>query len=262
MRLKDRIAFVTAGGGDIGTASARALAREGAKVAVTDIREDAARATAASIVDEGGTARAYGLDVLDEASVDTTLEAVTEEWGCPTVVFNLAGDTVIKKTLDMSVEEFDRIMRLNVTSQFIVSKAAARRMIERGTGGSIINVASILGYGGTPRRAGYTASRAAVMNLTRTLAVEWALDGIRVNCVAPGWTWTPNLAMAVEQGSLNVDALVERTPMGRLPGVDDVANAVVFLASDESAMVTGHSIPVDGGVVAFMGVGNVKPSLV
>jgi NAD(P)-dependent dehydrogenase (short-subunit alcohol dehydrogenase family) len=157
----------------------------------------------------------------------------------------------------MTVDEFERVLRLNVTGQFIAARGAARRMLAAGKGGAIINIASILGYGGSPRRAGYSSSRAAAINLTRTLACEWALDGIRVNCVAPGWTMTQALRAAVKSGSLNVDKLVERTPMGRLPEVDDIASVVVFLASDEAGMVTGHTIPIDGGVVAYMGIGGV-----
>jgi NAD(P)-dependent dehydrogenase (short-subunit alcohol dehydrogenase family) len=259
MRLKERVAVITGGGGDIGTATALAFAREGAIVAVTDNRPEAAERTAKSIVDSGGRAAAYPLDVMDEDAVERTLDAVVERFGCPHILFNLAGDTVIKKSIDMSVGDFDRILRLNVTGQFITARGVARRMLAHRRGGAIINIASILGYGGTPRRAGYTASRSAIINLTKTLGVEWALDGIRVNCVAPGWTMTNALRNAVSSGSLNVDALVERTPMGRLPQVEDIASVVVFLASDESAMVTGHTIPIDGGVTAYMGPGG-KPS--
>jgi NAD(P)-dependent dehydrogenase (short-subunit alcohol dehydrogenase family) len=259
MKLKDRVAFITGGGGDIGTASALAMAREGAILAITDSRADMAERTAALIVEAGGQAAAYALDVMDEAAVDRTLDSVIERFGRLDIMFNLAGDTIIKKSVDMSVDEFERILRLNVTGQFITARGAARRMLARGGGGAIINIASILGYGGTPRRAGYTASRAAIMNLTRTLAVEWALDGIRVNCIAPGWTITRALRNAVASGSLNVDALIDRTPMGRLPEVEDIASVVVFLASDDSRMVTGHTIPIDGGVTAYMGPG-VTPS--
>lgn len=260
MRLKDRIAVLTGGGGDIGTATSLAFAREGAVVVVTDNRAEMAERTAQAIIDAGGRAAAYPLDVMDEDAVEATLTSVVERFGCPDILFNLAGDTLIKKSVDMSVAEFDRILRLNVTGQFITARGVARHMLARGTGGVIINIASILGYGGTPRRAGYTASRSAIINLTRTLAIEWALDGIRVNCVAPGWTMTRALRNAVASGSLNVDALIERTPMGRLPEVDDIASVVVFLASDESRMVTGHTIPIDGGVTAYMGPGG-KPSL-
>lgn len=259
MRLKDRVVIITGGGGDIGTATSLVFAREGAIVVVTDSRADMAERTAKLIRDGGGRVTSFGLDVLDEAAVERTFDAVFERFGCPDILVNLAGDTVIKKSVDMSVEEFDRILRLNVTGQFITARSVARRMLTRGQGGAIINIGSILGYGGTPRRAGYTSSRGAIINLTKTLAVEWALDGIRVNCVAPGWTMTKALRAAVESGGLNVDALIERTPMGRLPEVEDIANAVLFLASDESSMITGHTIPIDGGVTAYMGIGG-KPS--
>jgi NAD(P)-dependent dehydrogenase (short-subunit alcohol dehydrogenase family) len=260
VRLQDKVAFLTGGGGEIGTATARAFAREGAAVAVTDLRGEMAEATASSIRAQGGRAISIEVDVLDESAVDASFEAAITEFGHVDILFNLAGDTIIKRSIDMTVDEFDRIMRLNVTGQFITARAAARHMLTRGQGGAIVNIASILGYGGIPRRAGYSASRAAAINLTRTLAIEWALDGIRVNCVAPGWTMTRALVNAVSSGSLNVDALIERTPMGRLPQVEDIADVVVFLASDEARMITGHTIPIDGGVTAYMGPGG-KPSL-
>ena len=259
MRLKDRVVVITGGGGDIGTASALAMAREGAIVAVTDNRLDMAERTAERSVAAGGKAKPYRLDVLDEGVMEHVMDCVGVDLGPVNILLNLAGDTVIKKTVDMTVAEFDHVLRVNVTGQFIAAREAARRMLERGQGGVVINIASILGYGGTPRRAGYSASRAAIINMTRTLAVEWALDGIRVNCIAPGWTMTASLRHAVSTGSLDVSALIERTPMGRLPEVNDIASVVVFLASDESSMVTGHTIPIDGGVTAYLGVGG-KPS--
>jgi 3-oxoacyl-[acyl-carrier protein] reductase len=259
VRLKDRIVLITGGGGDIGTACAVAMAREGAIVAVTDNRLDMAERTAERIVATGGKAKPYRLDVLDEAGMENVMACVGVDLGPVNILLNLAGDTVIKKTIDMTVAEFDHVLRVNVTGQFIAARAAARRMLERRQGGAVINIASILGYGGTPRRAGYSASRAAIINMTRTLAVEWALDGIRVNCIAPGWTMTAALRHAISTGSLDVSALIERTPMGRLPEVNDIASVVVFLASDESSMVTGHTIPIDGGVTAYLGVGG-KPS--
>jgi NAD(P)-dependent dehydrogenase (short-subunit alcohol dehydrogenase family) len=259
VRLKDRVVLITGGGGDIGTACAVAMAREGAIVAVTDNRLDMAERTAERIVATGGKAKPYQLDVLDEAGMENVMDCVRVDLGPVHILLNLAGDTVIKKTIDMTVAEFDHVLRVNVTGQFIAARAAARRMLERRQGGAVINIASILGYGGTPRRAGYSASRAAMINMTRTLAVEWALDGIRVNCIAPGWTMTAALRHAVSTGSLDVSSLIERTPMGRLPEVNDIASVVVFLASDESSMVTGHTIPIDGGVTAYLGVGG-KPS--
>lgn len=259
MRLKDRVAVITGGGGDIGTACAIAMAREGARVAVTDYRPEMAERTADRIVAAGGRANPYRLDVLDEDRMEQVMDCVSADLGPVDILLNLAGDTVIKKTVDMTVAEFDHVLRVNVTGQFIAARAAARRMLQRRQGGAVINIASILGYGGTPRRAGYSASRAAIINMTRTFAVEWALDGIRVNCIAPGWTMTAALRHAVSTGALDVGDLVERTPMGRLPEVDDIAHVVVFLASDESAMVTGHTIPIDGGVTAYLGVGG-KPS--
>jgi NAD(P)-dependent dehydrogenase (short-subunit alcohol dehydrogenase family) len=258
--LQDRVALLTGGGGGIGTATALASARAGAKVVVTDKRPEMAERTAALIRGEGGEAMGIPLDVLDEEQVDAVFDQAAEQFGPVDVLFNLAGDGVIVKSVDCSVEDFDRILRLNVTGQFLTARAAARRMLARGSGGSIINIASILGYGGIPRRAAYSSSRAAIINLTRTLAVEWALDGIRVNCVAPGWTMTEAVQKIVDSGVVDIEPLIERTPMGRLPVAVDIADVIVFLASDASRMVTGVTVPIDGGVTAYMGPGG-KPSL-
>jgi NAD(P)-dependent dehydrogenase (short-subunit alcohol dehydrogenase family) len=219
-----------------------------------------AERTAALVRSAGGDAIGLQLDVLDEAQVDATFNQAVAHYGQVDVLLNLAGDTKLVKSVDCTVEDFDRILRLNVTGQFLTARAAARRMLARGGGGSIINISSILGYGGIPRRAAYSSSRAAIINLTRTLAIEWALDGIRVNCVAPGWTMTEALQNVVDAGLVDLEPLLERTPMGRLPVADDIADVVVFLASDASRMVTGVTIPIDGGVTAYMGPGG-KPSL-
>lgn len=259
MRLDGRVAVITGGGGDIAFQTSFALADEGAIVIVTDYRLDAAESVAKALREQGKQAKAFPMDVLNENAVISTFEQVVVEFGSLDILVNLAGDTVIKPSIEMSVEEFDRILRLNVTGQFITARTAARHMLPRKIG-AIINIGSILGYGGTPRRSSYSASRAAIINLTRTLAIEWALDGIRVNCVAPGWTMTRQLQELVDSGAINVDTLIERTPVGRLPTVHEIASVIVFLASDESRMVTGHTIPVDGGVTAYMGVGG-KPSL-
>jgi len=259
MKLQGRVVVLTGGGGDIGSGTSRALAAEGAVVIVTDIRQDSAENTAKLIRDAGGQAKALALNVLDEEAVISAFENIVTEFGRLDVLVNLAGDTVIESSIDTSVEEFDRILRLNITAQFITARTSAKFMLAH-SGGSIINISSILGYGGTPRRAAYSASRAAIINLTRTLAVEWALQGVRVNCVAPGWTMTRALKSAIEIGSLDIDAMVERTPIGRLPSVDEIAAVIVFLASDDSRMVTGHTIPVDGGVTSYIGPSG-KPSL-
>lgn len=258
--LNGRVAVLTGGGGGLGTATALAFSRAGARLVISSRRLETAETAARYVRSEGGDAIALALDVLDEEQVEAALDQAVEYYGAIDVLSNFAGNTVVVKSLDCRVEDFDRILRLNITGQFLAARAAARRMIARGLGGSIILMSSILAYGGTPRRAAYTASRAGVNNLTRTLAVEWALDGIRVNCVAPGWTLTQAFMDLVAAGKFNMEPLVERTPMGRLPEAEDVANVILFLASDASRMVTGVTIPIDGGVTAYLGPGG-KPSL-
>lgn len=251
MTLAGKVAILTGGGGGIGVASAIAFARSGATVVVMDAAEHLAATAADQVRTAGGQAEHRKLDVLQEDQVTAAFSDVAERYGHIDVLFNLAGTTVLSPAIDLSLDDFDRVMRLNVTGQFTCARTAARHMIEAGTKGSIINIGSVFSLGGIPRRAAYTASRAAIVNLTRTLAVEWALHAIRVNCIAPTWTLTEGLLQHGQQ--INVDALADRIPMGRLAEPDEVANVALFLASDSSSFVTGVTIPVDGGMTAYLG---------
>lgn len=224
---------------------------------MTDVSQELAEGAATKVREQGGEAWGKSLDVLDENQVETLLSEVVDRQGRVDVLASLAGGTALAPSIEFPIKEFDRILRLNVTGQFISARAAARRMVEQGTKGSIITIGSISSFGGIPRRAPYTASRAAIVNLTRTLAVEWAPHGIRVNCLAPTWTATEGLLRF--RGQLNLEALEERIPMGRLAEPEEVASVAVFLASDMSSFVTGVTIPVDGGTTAYVGPGG-KPS--
>ena len=257
--LAGRVAMLTGAGGAIGSETARVFAQAGATVVVTDVREEFAEAAASRIREQGGKAEARVLDACSEEDAEAMAKAVVETYGRFDILFNLAGDVVIAPSLEMSIADFERVMNINVTAQFINARAAARHMIGQEAGGSIINISSILGFGGIPRRAGYTASRGAIQQLTRTLAIEWALDGVRVNCIAPGWTDTPAFREAAKK-LRNLDTYQDRIPMGRYGTVEDVAGVALFLASDLSRFVTGLTIPVDGGVTSYMGPGG-KPSL-
>lgn len=254
--LSDRVALLVGGGGGIGAATAAAFAQEGAGVVVADIQEELAESVAQKVRAAGGQAWATGVDALAEGSLDALVAEVVRRHGRLDVMHNLTSTTVLAASLELSVADFEKVFRTTVIGQFAGAQAAARHMVANG-GGSIINMSSIGGHGGLPRRAAYTASAAAIVNLTRTLAVEWAPFGVRVNAIAPAWVMTDALRHYDEQfpGVLDFDALRQRVPMGRFGEVDEIAQVAVFLASDASSFITGTTILADGGVIAYVGPG-------
>jgi NAD(P)-dependent dehydrogenase (short-subunit alcohol dehydrogenase family) len=253
--LEDRVALLLGGGGGIGVATAVAYAREGARVAVADIDAELAESAAAAVAGVDGEAWATRVDALDEGAVDAVVAEVVARYGRLDVMHNLTSTTVLAPSVELSLEAFERVLRITVLGQFAGARAAARHMIAAGAPGSIINMSSIGGHGGMPGRAAYGSSAAAIVNLTRTLAVEWAPHGIRVNAIAPAWVMTDALARYSTEfpGMLDFDAIRGRIPLGRLGTPEDIASVAVFLASDAGAFVTGTTIHADGGVLAFVG---------
>jgi meso-butanediol dehydrogenase/(S,S)-butanediol dehydrogenase/diacetyl reductase len=257
--LTDKVCVLIGGGGGIGAATARAYVREGASVVIADINAELAEAAADQIRAEGGEVRTATVDALAEGEIDALMSSVVEREGRLDVVHNLTSTTVLAASVDLPLSQFRKVLEVTVVGQFAGAQAAARQMIALGSGGSIINMSSIGGHGGLPRRASYTASAAAIVNLTKTLAVEWAPYKIRVNAIAPAWILTDALRGYNESfpGVLDFDALQERIPLGRFGEVDEIASVGVFLASDASSFVTGTTILADGGVTAYIGPGGV-----
>jgi NAD(P)-dependent dehydrogenase (short-subunit alcohol dehydrogenase family) len=253
--LEGKVCVLLGGGGGIGAASALAYAREGARVVVADIRSDLAEQAAARVRAEGGEAWSARVDALEEGALDALVDEVVSRSGGLSVFHNLTSTTVLAASVELPLADFAKVFEATVLGQFAGAQAAARRMIAAGEGGSIINMSSIGGHGGLPRRAAYTASAAAIVNLTRTLAVEWAPHRIRVNAIAPAWILTDALRGYNDSfpGVLDFDALRERVPLGRFGEVDEIAAVAVFLASDASSFVTGTTILADGGVTAYVG---------
>ncbi|HWG98786.1 MAG TPA: SDR family oxidoreductase [Pilimelia sp.] len=238
-----RTVLVTGGAGGIGRAIAAAFAAGGDRVVIGDLDGERVAATADSL-GVGGTA----LDITDEASVVAALDEIERRWGTVRVLVNNAGLlTVHGRLLDLPAAELDRILRTNVLGTFLVTQHAARRMVAAGTAGAVVNLSSIGGRQPTPGMGGYESSKAAVDALTRWGAVELAAHGIRVNAVAPGPVLTEMLAAAMPEGSPQRQAWESRIPLRRLAPVDQVAAAVVFLASEAAGHITGTSLPVDGG---------------
>lgn len=245
MRLKDKVALVTGGGGGIGKLTAMTFAREGARVAVADINMAAAQATAAEIERADGQAKAVFLDVSRGESVDAALQAIMNWAGGVDVLINNAGITRDARMQKMTEDQFDAVISVNLKGVWLCAKACVPSMIARG-GGAIVNTASVVGLYGNFGQTNYVAAKAGVIGMTKTWARELGPNGIRVNAVAPGFTATEMLATVPEKV---LESVRERTPMRRLGKAEDIANAYLFLSSDEASFITGVTLSVDGGLL-------------
>ena len=250
--LDGKRAIVTGAASGIGRATAVLLAREGAAVVATDLDEAGVGAVVAAIAAEGGRAAGVRCDVSVEADCRRLVEAVVTGFGGLDIVVNCAG--IIRRTsvVDTTEEEWDRVMAVNVKAVFLLGKHAIPEMV-RGGGGAVVNIGSGWGLKGGPRAASYCASKGAVVNLTRAMAIDHGPQGIRVNCVCPGDTDTPLLRS--EAGQLGEDmtaflASSAQRPIRRIGTPEDTARAVLYLASDAASWVTGTTLVVDGGGLA------------
>jgi len=248
--LENKVVFVGGGGGAIGAEMARACADYGAKVAVADLSAEAATKVAKELTNSGATATSVTVNITD---VDSTAKAVAnaeEALGPLDVMINAAGIHIEKPAEDYDMASWDKVLAVNLKGGFILSQAAARSMIARGKGGSIIHVTSVRsGLGIRRGYASYVASKGGLALLIKQLATEWAKYQIRVNGIAPTFTRTPLVADYLNDPEF-YNALVERIPMGRVCETKDLAGIALFLASDASSFITGQNIFVDGGVTA------------
>ncbi|MES2497973.1 MAG: SDR family oxidoreductase [Pseudomonadota bacterium] len=244
--LENRTAFVTGGAGGIGAATAIAFAAEGARVAVADLQS--AEATVQAIRDAGGEAYALSLDVTDQAAVDAAVDGVVATWGRLDIAFNNAGVSLEEYTTPWdSVDIYDKVVAVNQRGVMLCMAAELRHMAQQKSG-SIINTASVAGMVGLSG-AGYCGSKHAVVGLTRSAAMRYAADGIRVNCVCPGAIATP----MTEGEAVSADSrafMAQMHPMNRIGRAEEIADGVVFLASDKSSFITGHPLAIDGGFLA------------
>jgi NAD(P)-dependent dehydrogenase (short-subunit alcohol dehydrogenase family) len=247
MRLDGKIGIVTGGARGIGFAIARALSREGAAVAVADINADGANAAAQALEQQGSRAVAVGVDVADPASVDAMVQAVLGAYGRIDILVNNAGVGGNTPFLETSLADWNRIIGINLTGAFLVAQAVAREMV-KGGGGKIVNIASLSGQRGGNGRAAYGSAKAGLELLTKVMAVELAEHNINVNNIAPGAIETEMAKFAHDEATRA--AYTYLIPMTRYGTPDEIADAAVFLCSDESRYVHGHTLNVDGGFQA------------
>jgi NAD(P)-dependent dehydrogenase (short-subunit alcohol dehydrogenase family) len=240
--LSGTSAVVTGGASGIGLATVRALAEAGASVTVFDRTDPPAGS---------GAAEAVRLDVAQPDAVAEAFRAAAARTGRLDILVNSAGMAIREPALDLPLENWEKVVAVNMTGTFLCAREAARAMMAAGRGGAIVNVASIMGLsgGGLYPNISYQTTKGAVVNMTRALAVEWAPSGIRVNAVAPTFVRTPFIAPLLEKPEL-VARIEDMTPLRRLAEPEDVAAAILYLASPAAAMVTGHTLPVDGGFLA------------
>ena len=254
-RFSGRAVVVTGGAHGIGRASALRFASEGARVAVVDLRGDRAEQVAGECQAAGGHGHAYQADVSDPDQVAATVEQITADLGGIHVVHSNAGRLSAGSVLEVSLAEWQRIFAVNVTGMFLFARAVIPVMRAVG-GGAIVTTGSISGMLGEPALAAYTASKAAVVNLTRQMAIDFAREGIRVNCVCPGWVDTGFNDPQFEHDHLSapdIAELIERTvPMGRQGLPEEMAAAVAFLASADASYITGQTLLVDGGLLCHV----------
>lgn len=244
--MSTKTALITGGASGIGAATAGILLKRGWQVAIVDLNVDPAAERAAAHPDR---MLLIQTDVRAPGAPAAACDQVAKQWGGIDLLVNCAGVNRHAPLESLSLEDWSFVLDVNLTSTFLFMQAAAQHMLKAGSG-AIVNISSIAGSRGNPDRSAYAATKAAVNSLTQSGATGWATRGIRVNAVAPGFTKTHLVQQFIDSGNLVPDHMIDRTPMRRLAEPEEIANAVVFLGSDEASFITGQTLYVDGGFMA------------
>jgi NAD(P)-dependent dehydrogenase (short-subunit alcohol dehydrogenase family) len=249
-QFSGKVALVTGGASGLGRVSAIALGREGAKVVVSDVAVSEGEATVQMITAAGGQAIFTKADVTKSSEVEALVQATVKAFGRLDFALNNAGiDGVRARTSNYPEDVWHQVINLNLTGVFLSLKFELPVMVEQGSG-VIINMSSVAGVTGFPGHAAYTASKHGVIGLTKTAALDYAKAGIRVNAICPAYTRTPMLSRMLEQKPELESKLISRVPLQRLGTAEEIAQAVIYLFSESAAFITGHSLVMDGGIVA------------
>jgi NAD(P)-dependent dehydrogenase (short-subunit alcohol dehydrogenase family) len=247
--LSGRVALITGGGSGLGRAIGLGFARFGADVAVIDISQERAEKVAEEVRQTGRRAEALTVDVTDEIAVQQMVDTVKAQFGRIDICVNSAGINVRKPALEMSPEEFKRVLSVNLTGSWLTARAAGAVMVEQGRG-KVINLASIYGHVAIEGNGAYAASKGGIVQITKVLAVEWAPKNVQVNCLAPTYVRTA-LTEPLQKNEDFIIGTMGRSPTPRFGEAWELIGPAVFLASDASGLVTGHSLAVDGGWTAI-----------
>jgi len=249
MRLEGQVAIVTGGGRGIGLATAKRLAEEGAAIMIGEIDAALGASAVEELKGEGHTVACVQCDVTDPGQAAHLVEETMAQLGGLNILVNNAGITRIGEFLETDIDDFDAVIDVNLRGVFIMSQASAREMVRNGTKGAIVNICSVTAFAGMANQIGYCTSKAGVFQLTRSVGLALADKGIRVNAVGPGTVLTDMSAGVLDYDTnpTVMNQVLARTPLGRLAEPLDIANAVLFLASDDASYLTGHTIFIDGG---------------
>ncbi|MCA1028673.1 SDR family NAD(P)-dependent oxidoreductase [Cytobacillus kochii] len=242
-KLQDKVAVITGGVSGIGAATAKLFASEGAKLVLVDMNEEKGASFVAELKSQGAEAVFLKADVTSEVEVKNIFTTALDTFGKVDILFNNAGIGAVKPTEELSYAEWRKTVEVDLDGVFLVAQAAIKEFLKTGSG-VIVNTASMYGWVGSPGSAAYNAAKAGVVNLTRSLGLEYAARNIRVNALCPGFIDTPILGETDRQG------LTAATPMNRLGKPEEMAKAVLFMASDDSSFMTGNSLIIDGGYTA------------
>ena len=246
MRLKDKVAVVTGGAMGIGQATALRFVQEGAKVIIVDINEAEGKKTESMLLEHDSDCQFILGDVTQESDWERIMQTVEKRQGSLDILFNNAGTNLFKPALEITMEEWDSIINLNLKGIFLGAQHAIRMMIQSG-GGSIINTASTFAFIGFHNTPVYCASKGGIVALTRQLALDYAKHNIRITCICPGPTLTPLVERELQLGLAKAEDILQGVPMGRFAKPSEIAAGVLFLASEDSSYVTGSALLVDGG---------------